>query len=142
MKYIRTAATFAVVASLAMMATVAPAQSKSRRNSAPKAPVQKSQAPAAELGQMVGTWTMRDGAKPLTHIRMVFRPNGTFAFVGPNWQSAGKFKVAADHKLSLEWSSVDGQKVAPGSMKKDFPMTEDESSFTIDKYTYFKMPPK
>jgi hypothetical protein len=87
---------------------------------------------------MVGTWTMRDGEKPLTYIRMVFRNDGSFAFVGPNWKSTGKFKVA-EHKLSLEWSSVDGEKIAPGTMKKDFAMAEDDSSFTIDKYTYFKL---
>ena len=35
-----------------------------------------------------------------------------FAFIGPNWQSQGKFKVGED-KLSLEWTSVDGAAVKP-----------------------------
>lgn len=88
---------------------------------------------------MVGTWTMRDGGKALTYIRMVFRPNGDFRFVGPNWSSSGKFRVT-DHTLSLEWTMVDGSKVKPGQMKKDFAMGEGNASFTIDRYTYFKLP--
>jgi hypothetical protein len=142
MKYIRTAATLVVAASLAMMAVAAPAQTRKSQKPTSKVPSQKQQAPSPELGQMVGTWTLRDGEKPLKHIRMVFRDNGTFAFVGPGWQSTGRFKVAQDHKLALEWSTVDGEKIAPGSMKKEFPMTDDESAFTIDKYTYFKLPPR
>jgi hypothetical protein len=138
MNNLRNIATVAVVASLALMAGAAPVQKKSASKARSLPAMQKQQAPKVELGGMVGTWTMRDGEKPLTHIRMVFRPDGSFAFVGPNWKSAGRYKVA-EHKLSLEWNSVDGEKIAPGTMKKDFSMAEDDSSFTIDKYTYFKL---
>jgi len=87
---------------------------------------------------MVGTWTLRNGDKPRTDIRMVFRPNGTFAFVGPNWRSEGKFRIG-EGKLSLEWTAVDGSNVAPGTVKKDYPMTDDGGSFSIDQYTYYKL---
>ncbi len=137
MKHIRTTLIFVVLASLATMATATQSQ-KNRSKPKPKAREELAlKQPSGNLGSMVGTWTLRDGDKPRGDIRMVFRSNGTFAFVGPNWQSAGKFRVQ-EHKLSLEWSSVDGEKVAPGTMKKDFSMAEDDSSFTIDKYTYYK----
>lgn len=105
----------------------------------PQRPKPKVRALAPVDQAMVGTWTMRDGEKPLTYIRMVFRSNGEFKFVGPNWSSSGKFRVDG-HTLSLEWTAVDGAKVKPGQMKKDFPMGENNASFTIDRYTYFKAP--
>jgi hypothetical protein len=137
MKHVLRTTTFVVaLASLAMMAA-ADQTHKHKSKSAKPTPLALSR-PSESLGPMVGTWMMKDGEKPNRSIRMVFRPNGTFAFVGPNWQSTGKYKVQ-EHKLSLEWSSVDGEKVKPGVMHKDFAMGENDSSFTIDKYTYFKL---
>jgi hypothetical protein len=132
---LRKTTTLVVLMSLAPIASA----SQTRKPAIQAKPVQEIALAggSSSLGSMVGTWTLRNGEKPRTDIKMVFRPNGTFAFVGPNWQSAGKFRVQ-DHKLRLEWTSVDGAKVAPGVMKKDYPMAEDESSFTIDKYTYYK----
>lgn len=144
MKHVlRTTATLVVLASLATTAAAnqthrhkvrKPQAKTAHRQSQPIAVV----VPTPEVAPMVGTWTLRNGDKPRTDIRMVFRPNGTFAFVGPNWQSVGKFRVQ-EHKLSLEWTAVDGSKVAPGTVKKDFPMADDNSSFSIDTYTYYKL---
>jgi hypothetical protein len=132
---IRTTLTLVVLGSLAMTATTQ--QTPRPKNKRARQELALSH-PASAIAPMIGTWTLRDGDKPRKDIRMVFRHNGTFAFVGPNWQSSGKFKIQ-EHKLSLVWTSVDGAKVAPGSVKKDFPMADDNSSFTIDKYTYFKL---
>lgn len=143
MKSITTTLALIGLASLAMTASAS--QGRHRRHKAIAHPAHRAIAkhpaviaPSPEVRPMVGTWTMRDGDRPRTDIRMVFRPNGTFAFVGPNWQSAGKFRMA-EHTLSLEWTSVDGSKVAPGTVKKDYKMSEDDASFTIDQYTYFKL---
>lgn len=92
---------------------------------------------SAESQPMVGLWTLRDGDKPRLDIKMKFTPDGHFAFIGPNWRSAGNFKVV-DGKLGLEWSSVDGQPVKAGLMKKEFTLDAVNSSFVIDKYTYYK----
>jgi hypothetical protein len=134
---IRTTIIFVVLASLATMATADKTQ-KHRTKKAKPAQVLKLTPPSAAIGPMVGTWTLRNGDTPRKDIRMVFRRDGTFAFVGPNWKSTGTFAVG-EHKLSLQWSSIDGSKVAPGTVKKDFSMAEDDSSFTIDKYTYYKL---
>jgi hypothetical protein len=139
MKHIRTTLPLVVLAMLAMTASAS--QSHRHKFIKPQPVPRRVAAPVIapqEVRPMVGTWTMRDGDKPRGDIRMVFRPNGTFAFVGPNWQSAGVFKLR-DHKLALEWTMVDGSRVAPGTIKKAYPMTEDDASFTIDKYTYFKL---
>lgn len=139
MQVLRTTLTLVVLASLAMTAPADQTHKHKAKKPKPKPAQQLVMAePVANLGPMVGTWTLRDGDKPRTDIRMVFRQNGTFAFVGPNWQSLGKFHVA-EHTLSLEWTSIDGSKVAPGTVKKDFSMTDDDGSFTIDKYTYYKL---
>ena len=138
---IKTTSTIVVLASLAMMAQAD--QTHKHKTKKVKATVKQDLAlsqPSPELAPMIGTWTLRNGDKPRTDIKMIFRPDGTFAFVGSNWQSKGHFKLG-EHKLCLEWSSVDGSAVAPGSMKKDFPMADDNSSFTIDQYTYFKFTP-
>lgn len=135
MKHVIRTTTLVVLASLAMMATaIDHSKHKPKARQQPEAMIQ----PAGKLGAMVGTWTLRNGDAPRTDIKMFFRPNGTFAFVGPNWRSAGTFRVA-DHKLSLVWTSVDGEEVDPGTVKKDYAMADDDSSFTIDKYTYYKL---
>jgi len=138
MKHLGTALTV-VLASLAMMASAGTQHHHSAKHAHKTAarPVPISAAPP-EVRPMVGTWTLRDGDKPRTDIRMVFRTNGTFAFVGPNWKSEGKFRMA-EHKLSLEWTAVDGSRVAPGTVKKDFAMGDDDGSFSIDQYTYYKL---
>ena len=135
MKHIRTTLTLVVLAMLATMATADRAHNRKVKSPNTAA---FSGSPSREVQPMVGTWTLRDGDRPRRDIKMVFRPNGTFAFVGPNWQSSGNFRVQ-DHKLDLVWTSVDGSKVAPGSIKKAYPMTPDDGSFTIDKYTYYKL---
>jgi hypothetical protein len=133
---IRTTTTLVVLASLATMAT---ANNQHKHKAKPKAQEEQTISQVSgEVVPMVGTWTLRNGDTPRTDIKMLFRSNGTFAFIGPNWQSAGKFRLA-DHKLSLEWTSVDGSKVAPGTVKKDYAMNEDDSSFKIDTYTYYKL---
>ena len=137
MKHIRTTLTLVVLASLAMTAAANQTHKQKSKKPTKPMPTLALTTPTA-LGPMVGTWTLRNGDQPRKDIKMVFRMNGTFAFIGPNWQSAGKFKVA-EHKLSLEWSMIDGSKVQPGTVKKDFAMAEDDSSFTIDKYTYYKL---
>src|SRR5687768_2814707 len=130
---IRTTLSIVALASLAMTAS---AQTSLRSAKPSLKPTLN--ALSSNYRPMIGTWTLRDASnKPLNHIRMVFRPNGTFAFVGPGWQSTGSYRIQ-NHTLSLEWSSVDGEKVAPGKMKKDYSMSEDDTSFTIDKYTYYK----
>ncbi len=137
MKHLRTTITLVVLSVLAMTATAD--QTHKHKSKKTKASQTLALEPAApELRPMVGTWTLRNGDKPRTDIKMFFRPNGTFAFVGPNWNSAGKYRIQ-EHKLALEWTSVDGSKVAPGTMKKSYPMAEDDSSFTIDQYTYYKL---
>jgi hypothetical protein len=132
---IRTTVTPVVLASLAM--TAAAQQTHKHRNQRQDQELALGSS-SSEIQPMVGTWTLRNGDKPRTDIKMVFRRNGTFAFVGPNWQSAGKFRMQ-ETKLALEWTTVDGSKVAPGTVKKDFPIADDRSSFTIDKYTYYKL---
>ncbi|HVT14139.1 MAG TPA: hypothetical protein VHE55_17895 [Fimbriimonadaceae bacterium] len=142
MKHVlRTTLTLVVLASLAMMAPANQTHKHKTKKIKPKPKVVRPLAmetPAVDLGPMVGTWTLRDGERPRTDIKMVFRNNGTFAFVGPNWKSTGKFHVA-EHTLSLEWTSIDGSRVSPGTVKKDFAMADDDGSFTIDKYTYYKL---
>jgi hypothetical protein len=135
---IRTTITFVVLASLATMATADNTHKQKTKRPAARPAQVLSATPPTALAPMVGTWTLRNGDQPRKDIRMVFRPNGTFAFVGPNWQSTGTFRIA-EHKLSLEWSTIDGSKVEAGTVKKNFSMAEDDSSFTIDKYTYYKL---
>lgn len=128
-----------VLGSLATMASAAPQKKSVKKKKAPaKAAPARVVKTDPELAPMVGVWTMRDGEKPLTSVKMKFNPNGTFAFLGPNWKSEGKFQLR-DGFLKLVWTSVDGAKVAPGTMKKDYAMADQNASFTIDKYTYFKM---
>lgn len=138
---LRTTLTIVVLASLAMTAAAnSTHKHKTKKHATAKAaPIALAATPApAMLGPMVGTWTLRDGDKPRTDIKMVFRKDGTFAFIGPNWKSNGTFHVQ-EHLLSLEWASIDGSKVAPGTVKKDFAMGEDDGSFKIDTYTYYKL---
>ena len=144
MKHIRTALAFVVLASLAMTATAGNRHHRPRHQPKKHAARETAMAPIAlaaappEVRPMVGTWTLRNGDQPRTDIRMVFRTNGTFAFVGPNWRSEGRFRMG-EGKLSLEWTSVDGSHVAPGTVKKDYPMGDDGGSFRIDQYTYYKL---
>jgi hypothetical protein len=135
MKRVIRTTTLVVLASLAVMSTACQATA-----SGPKAKAGRELALSgakAKLGSMVGTWIVRDPQNARPTIRMVFRPNGTFDFLGAGFRSAGKFNVQ-EQKLQLEWTSVDGARVAAGTMRKDFPIADDDSSFTIDKYVYFR----
>lgn len=141
MKLLGTTLTLIVAASMATALPCAGADRQKGRKLRPRtrpAATKLVLAPIAGASAMAGTWTLRDGDQPRKDIRMVFRPNGTFAFVGPNWKSEGTYRMA-EHKLSLEWSKVDGAPVKAGTVKKDIVMPEDDCSFTIDRYTYFKL---
>src|SRR4051812_13328534 len=77
---IRTTLSFVVLASLAMTAA-ANESHKHHQKARSKAPLAvASVAPSAVTVPMIGTWTLRNGDTPRTDIKMVFRPNGTFAF--------------------------------------------------------------
>jgi hypothetical protein len=135
MKHVLRTTNLVVLAALAMLSTASQAtETQPKTKSGPQLALSGA---GARPISMVGTWIVRDAQHARPTIKMVFRSNGTFDFLGAGFRSAGKFKVQ-EHKLHLEWTSVDGAKVAPGTMKKGFPMAEDNSSFAIDKYTYFK----
>ncbi len=135
-RVIKTTWMFVMIGSLVASAAAAPShKSHSKRK---KASHSANSQPSSGSGPMVGTWTLRDGDKPRTDIKMVLRGNGTFNFIGPNWKSAGNYSVGED-KLKLQWTSVDGSAVKPGQMHKDFPIGEGSATFQIDKYTYYKL---
>lgn len=126
----------AITLTAAALATMAGAAQKSKvkkviKPKAPKVVI------LPECKPMVGLWTLRDGEKPRLDIKMKFTPDGHFAFLGPNWKSTGNYRIV-ENKLSLEWSTVDGQPIKPGVMKKDFALDATTTSFVIDKYTYYK----
>src|SRR5579862_6246032 len=126
MKHIKTTLAIVALAGMAMTATASNSHHSKHKSKKAVAHAKASEPVALdtatpEIRPMVGTWTLRNGDKPRTDIKMIFRPNGTFAFHGPNWQSAGTFRIA-EHRVALEWTSVDGSKVTPGTMKKAYPM--------------------
>ena len=67
-------------------------------------------------------------------MKLVFSPKGSFKFVGTNYSSSGTYKVQGD-TIDLNWTSVDGQAVKPGSMHKTLQLTP-ENTFVIDRFTY------
>lgn len=133
---------------LALCVSAFAAQSnKTKHTTAPKkvtvqrkpAPVAKPKvvAPPVAVGPMVGTWTVREGEKERGDIRVTFKPNGRFAFVGSNFKSEGTYECV-DHVLKLLWTSVDGEPVTPGAMHREITLNEGDESFKIDRFLYAK----
>ena len=89
------------------------------------------------IKHVVGTWYVNQHGKESHAQRLVLRPNNTFAFVGAGWASEGNYSVK-EGNINLEWTSVDGQKVKKGQMKKTLALNTDMNSFVIDQYTYDK----
>jgi|SRR5579862_3048448 len=86
---------------------------------------------------MVGTWVVDDPNGSYRDVKAVFRPDGSFRFVGGGWTSTGSYCVE-NHRLRLRWDAIDGEPVEPGSVAKDFGI-DDPRSFRIDNYHYCKL---
>jgi len=94
-------------------------------------------AASASIRQVVGTWYVYQNGAESHAQRLALRPDGTFAFIGSGWKSAGKYNVE-DNYLVLQWTEVDGQPVKYGTMHKRIALNDDKNRFTIDRYNYRK----
>jgi hypothetical protein len=68
--------------------------------------------------------------------RFVLRKDGSFAFVGADSSSKGRW-ASDGQSVKFVWTEIDKQKVAPGKVKGSFPLTDD-GGFKINKYVYKK----
>jgi hypothetical protein len=84
--------------------------------------------------KVAGTWMVTKDGKPNPNMKLILSPKGTFKFAGMNYSSGGNYTVS-DGTIQLIWTTVDGQKVKPGTMKKRLTISP-ENTFTIDQYTY------
>jgi hypothetical protein len=85
---------------------------------------------------VTGTWNVSDAGQVNKSIKMTFKANSTFEFSGMSATSKGRFELDGA-KLTLVWTTVDGEAVEAGSMKKVLRLRED-GSFNIDTYRYVR----
>lgn len=85
---------------------------------------------------LVGTWVLRSGSNEDANTRIVFKADGSFVFNGNFASSKGKYSVDGD-SVRLEWSEIDNEKVAAGTVHKTFPLNAD-GSLQIDSFRYVK----
>jgi hypothetical protein len=103
-----------------------------------KAVTAKPVAAPVAVGPMVGTWTLREGDKEIRYVRILFRPNGTFAFVGSSFRSEGTYRFA-ENSLKLAWTSIDGEPCKPGAVQHSYLLAEADGSLQINKHVYRKL---
>lgn len=88
----------------------------------------------ASTESVSGTWQVIVNGKASAGTKLIFTPQGAFKFVGSGYTSCGTYKVEGD-AIQLNWSTVDGQPVTPGSMKKTLQLAPDKT-FTIGRFVY------
>ena len=86
------------------------------------------------LSSLAGTWTLHNGPSEDKSVKILFKPNGTFEFSGQFATSKGKYSVEGN-MLTLNWTHIDNEEVAPGSVHKTVVLSDD-GSFFIDSYHY------
>lgn len=87
---------------------------------------------------VVGKWFLLDSNQnPVKTTKIEFSKYGEFKFTGSAWKSAGTYRFR-DGAITLHWTSVDGQAVKPGTMKKVLPV-QDARFMQLDKFRYGKV---
>jgi len=82
--------------------------------------------------KIAGKWSVGTKGSP----RFQLSQNGTFSYVG--WGNTSKGTWSYDGaNLQLVWTYVDGNKVAPNTVRGKYTVTA-EGILLIDKYTYRK----
>lgn len=87
---------------------------------------------------VVGTWYLLDSERKFVKMtKIIFSKYGEFTFIGSAWKSAGTFRFR-DSAITLNWTSVDGQAVKYGTMKKVLPVFEGAKLIQLDRFQYGK----
>ena len=87
---------------------------------------------------VVGTWFLVDSEdKFVKTTKITFSKFGEFDFVGSAWRSKGNFRFR-DGNITLSWTSIDNKPVAPGTMKKVLPVSEQNRRLQLDRFRYGK----
>ena len=81
-----------------------------------------------------GTWQASVDGKLNASMKLIFTPQGAFKFVGSGYSSCGTYKLEGD-TIQLNWTSVDGQSITPGTMKRTVTLAPD-NTFSIDRFAY------
>lgn len=89
----------------------------------------------AEIGSLVGLWTVRRNGLEEKGLRMELKKDGKFRFSMAGASSEGTWCMV-DGKISLSWTKIDDEAVEPGSVRKEVKVSDDGISFQIDTYRY------
>jgi hypothetical protein len=131
--------TLSLIAGSVLLASSVPALAQKahrRAHSVHKAVVVK-KVTTVKHSPVAGTWFLKQGQKENRSALIALKDDGTFVFKGPAWISKGKYQYEKG-ALVLNWTEVDSEKVAPGTMHKSIPLSSDGSTFSIDQFTYAK----
>lgn len=114
---------------------------KSVKKPAKKAPAKAPPKAVDPLNRpVVGTWYLLDSeGKFVKMTKIAFTKYGEFTFTGSAWKSAGTYRFR-DMAIQLSWTSIDGQPVKPGTMKKSVPVFEGGKLLQLDRFQYGKAP--
>lgn len=80
---------------------------------------------------VAGTWVLSGDES----VKMVFKADGSFEFAGQMATSKGKYAIDGD-QLTLNWTEIDGEKVAAGSVHKTVSIAG--GVLQIDTYQYHR----
>jgi len=85
---------------------------------------------------VLGTWTLRPGGKTEDpSIRLVFRDDASFTWIGPNFRSDGKYWYKPG-KATLDYRVVDGKTYKPGVIRMSLVIDEVQKGFVVDGRIY------
>lgn len=70
-------------------------------------------------------------------IRVVFRPDGTWTWVGPDFKSEGRYWYKPGF-VTLDYRSIDGKPQKPGTVRTKIHFLDNDRVFVIDNRVYGK----
>lgn len=124
-----------------------PAKKAAPKKVAPK-PAAPKVLPEYKNLPILGAYTLRpgDGTENFA-IRVVFRTDGTWTWIGPNFKSEGRYWYKPGF-ATLDYRSIDGKAQKPGTVRTSIPFLDNDRAFVIDSRVYGKkgtpdyIPPK
>jgi hypothetical protein len=140
------------VLGLAVAADSHAQQRRPVRKSAPKKAAPKPAAikilPEYKDLPILGAYTLRPGNGTENFaIRVVFRADGTWTWVGPNFKSEGRYWYKPGF-ATLDYRSIDGKAQKPGTVRAKIDFLDNHRAFVVDARVYGKkgtpdyVPPK
>ncbi len=87
---------------------------------------------------ILGSYTLRPGnGKENFAIRVVFRPDGTWTWVGPDFRSEGRYWFK-ENSATLDYRKIDGKPTKPGTVRAKFEFLDNRRAFVVDNRVYGK----